>query len=426
VSAGGSDGYVRGYTASGVEMFTRQFGTTGADAATALLVRDNGSGGLDIFTGGVENNRGVLRSFSYSASAGFSTGATRDIGYFYKGAINAIVADGSSLYVGGEIGADRLTLGTAAQGAVASQEGFVARLNADLISTNLDRASYLGSAQDDAVRSLAIVNGELYAAGVTGGVMANTGAAKSQMSFLSRLGADGETDWMRTFTSAGGVVSLTDIAVDTSGASALDVLGLPRGTVAVNDSGLLTTRSALRVGDEFKIGADGRRLTTIRITEKDTLSSLVISINRAVGSVGRAQIVKEDGVERIKITPRAGQAIRLDAGRSDRDALPGLGLSQGIIATTDAGRGALKSYGLGLIGLKLDSAPAIASAKAELSAAVSIVRVAYDALLNPNAKPLTEEEQALQARRQNMGAAPEYYSAQLANYQAALARLSGG
>jgi hypothetical protein len=417
---------VRGYTAAGVEMFTRQFGTTGADAASALLVRDNGAGGLDIFTGGVENNRGILRSFSYSTSTGFSAGATRDIGYFHKGAINAIVADGSSLYVGGEIGADRLTLGAAAQGAVAGQEGFVARLNADLTSTNLDRASYLGSAQDDAVRSLAIVNGDLYAAGVTGGVMANTGAAKSQMSFLSRLGDDGETDWMRTFSSAGGVVSLTDIAVDASGASALDILGLPRGTVAANDSGLLTNRSALRVGDEFKIGADGRRLTAIRITEKDTLSSLVTSINRAISSVGRAEIVKEDGVERIKITPRAGQAIRLDAGSSNRDALPALGLSQGIIATTNAGRGALKTYGLGLVGLKLDNAAAITSAKSELSAAISIVRLAYDALLNPNAKPPTEEEQALQARRQNMGAAPEYYSAQLANYQAALARLSGG
>ncbi|MBK6703869.1 MAG: hypothetical protein IPG56_09015 [Caulobacteraceae bacterium] len=66
ISAGGVDAYVRGYSASGLELFTRQFGTGGADAATALLVRDNGAGGIDIFTGGVENNRGVVRSFSYS------------------------------------------------------------------------------------------------------------------------------------------------------------------------------------------------------------------------------------------------------------------------------------------------------------------------------------------------------------------------
>jgi hypothetical protein len=340
VSAGGADGYLRGYSASGLELFTRQFGTGGADAATALLVRDNGAGGIDIFTGGVENNRGVVRSFSYKTGTGFSVGSTRDLGYFYKGAINALAADGSSLYVGGEIGADRLTLSNTARGAVAGQEGFVARIDADLTSTNLDRATYLGSAQDDAVKSLAIVNGDVYAAGVTGGAIAGSGAAKSPLSFLTRLGDDGDTEWMRTFTSAGGAVSLTSIAVDTGGASALDILGLPRGALATNDSGALTNRSALRVGDEFRIGADGRRLTTIRIGEKDTMATLVTAINRAVGSVGRAEIVKENGVERIKITPRNGQAIRIDSGRSDRDALPGLGLTQGIVATTDAGRGA--------------------------------------------------------------------------------------
>ena len=84
-------------------------------------------------------------------------------------------------------------------------------------------------------------------------------------------------------------------------------------------------------------------------------------------------------------------------------ALAGLGLTQGIVATTDAGRGALKTYGLGLVGLKLDSAKNITSAKAEISAAISIIRQAYDSLLNPNAKPLTDEEKALEARRQNMG-----------------------
>ena len=426
VSAGGADAYVRGYSASGLEMFTRQFGGGGADAASALVVRDNGSGGIDIFTGGVEDNRGVVRSFSYSSGAGFSVGATRDLGYFYKSAINALAIDGSSLYVGGEIGADRLTLSNTARGAVAGQEGFVARIDADLTSTGLDRATYLGSAQDDAVKALAIVNGAVYAAGVTGGVMAMSGAANTPMSFLTRLGADGDTEWMRTFTSAGGTVKLTSLAVDTNAASPLDILGLPKGALATNDAGALTARSALRAGDEFKIGVDGRRLTTVRIGEKDTLATLLVSINRAIGAAGRAEIVKENGVERIKIAPRNGQAIRIESGRAERDALAALGLTQGIVATNDAGRGALKTYGLGLVGLKLDSATAITSAKAELSAAISIVRQAYDALLNPNAKELTEAEKALETKRQNMGAAPAYLGTQLANYQAALARLTSG
>lgn len=424
---GGADGYVRGYSAGGAELFAKQFGTTGADATTALAVRDNGSGGFDIFTGGVESNRGVVRSFTYSAGNGFTTGATRDIGYFYKGSINAIAVDGSSLYVGGEIGADRLTLGAPASAAVAGQEGFVARMDVNLASTSLDRASYLGSAGDDVVKSLAVVNGEVYAAGVTTGVIAGQGASGTKSSFITRLADDGEAAWTRAFNSVGGMFTLSALAVDTSGASALDVLGLPRGQVATSDNNYLVNRSALRAGDEFQIGVDGRRLATIRIGEKDTLASLVNTINRAIAGAGRATILREDGVERLKIEPLAGKAVRIEDGREGRDALGALGLKRGLVAVNATGRGAIKTYGLGLLAadLRLDSKANITSTKAELSAAISIVRQAYDTLLNPNAKELTDEEKALQQRRQNAGAAPSYLSDQLANYQAALARLGG-
>lgn len=430
IALGGMDAYVRGYTANGVESFTRQFGTGGADAATALLVRDNGAGGIEIFTGGVENNRGVVRSFTYSSAAGFSAGATRDIGYFHEGAINAIAADGEELYVGGSIGADRLALGATGRAAVAGKEGFVARLDSDLVSTALDRASYLGSSQDDAVKDIAIVNGDVYAAGVSGGLIAGQGSSKSSSSFISRLGDDGEVDWMRAFSSSGGQLTLASLAVDANGTSPLDVLGLPRGVVASNDSGLLVNRSGLRVGDEFQIGVDGRRLTTIKITDKDTLASLAATINRAISGAGKATIVKENGVERLEITPSSNKAVRIDAGREGKDALPALGLIQGIVANNETmGRGALKTYGLGLIesDLKLDTKENITKTKAEISAAISIVRQAYEALLNPNAKAQTEEEKALEARRQAaLGQSPPaYLQAQLANYQAALAKLGG-
>jgi len=424
---GAADSYLRAYSASGAELFTRQFGTGGADTASALLVRDDGSGGMEIFTGGVEDDRGVLRRFTYSASAGFAAGAVRDIGYFHGGAISAIAADGASLYVGGAVGADRLTLGATVRGGVAGKDGFVARLDADLTSSALDRASYLGSAQDDAVKSLAIVNGTIYASGVSGGVMAGSGGSNAKTGFLARLDGSGEVDWTRTFTSSAGVVTMNSLAVDQTGASPLDVLGLPRGVVGASQSAPLVDRSALREGDEFRIGADGRRLTTIRITDTDTLASLVTKISRAIGGAGRAEIVRENGVERLKITARNGQAVRIDAGREGRDALGALGLTQGIVTTTNSGRGSLKSYGLGLIAsdLKLDSKEAIARTKAELSAAVSIIRQAYETLLNPNAAEMSDEEKALEARRAAAGAAPEYYSAQLANYRAALARLGG-
>ncbi len=426
LALGGVDGYLRGFSAAGLELFTRQFGTSGNDAASALLVRDDGAGGAEIFTGGVENERGVIRRFTYSASAGFAAGATRDVGYFHDGAINALAADGAALYVGGAVGADRLTLGATARGAVAGGEGFVARLDADLISAALDRASYLGSARDDSVKTLALVGGDVYAAGIAGGIIAGQGASGAKASFLARLDQDGQAAWVRSFNSAGGAFSLSGLAVDENGASALDILGLPRGAVAGIDVAPLVARSALRVGDEFQIAADGRRLTTIKIGAEDTLSTLVGAINRAMGGAGRAEIVREDGVERLRIRARQGRAVRIEAGR-ERDALGALGLNAGLVAENTNARNTPKAFGLGLLAgdLKLDSKAALVRSKAELSAAISIVRQAYDTLLHPNAKEKTAAEKALEERRQNAGPAPQYLSAQLANYRAALARLGG-
>ncbi|MBK6703868.1 MAG: hypothetical protein IPG56_09010 [Caulobacteraceae bacterium] len=111
-----------------------------------------------------------------------------------------------------------MTLSTTGRAAVAGQEGFVARIDAGLVSTALDRASYLGSAQDDAVKSLAIVDGEVYAAGVSGGLIAGQGASKSATSFMTpswrcrRSGLDA-----RVQSSAGRAVSLTTMAVDAGG-----------------------------------------------------------------------------------------------------------------------------------------------------------------------------------------------------------------
>jgi hypothetical protein len=220
---------------------------------------------------------------------------------------------------------------------------------------------------------------------------------------------------------------MTGLAADAIGSAALDALGLPRGTVSTNDSGRLTERSALRPGDEFKIGVDDRRLTTIRVNANDTLATVVANIARAIGSGGRAEIIREEGVERLRITPSATSALRIEPGADDRDALGALGLSRGVIAVNQVARGSLRTYGLGLVAadLKLEGKAAIAATKAELSAAISIVRQAYDRLINPNQKELTDDEKALEARRQNAGSAPAYYSAQLANYQAALARLTG-
>ena len=384
---------------------------------------------MRFLTGGVENDHGVLRSFTYSPGAGLSAGAVRDIGNFTKGAINSLVADGSSLFVGGTVGGERVSVGASVRETIAGQEGFVSRLDIGLTSNAIDRTTYIGSSGDDSVAALAFVNGEIYATGGAGGVIAGQGVAGKSSAFIARLGDDGDIAWARTFSTIGGAIAPSAMAVSTNGASALDTLKLPTGsTLSASNSTALITRSALRVGDEFKIALDERRSTTITINAKDTMSSLLARINRALGGVGRAQLLKDTNGDRIKITAADGHAVRLDSGREGRDALAGLGFKPGVIATKPSNPSVLRTFGLGIIAadLKLDSKDAIAKTRAELSAATSIIRQAYEAIVNPNAKELTAEEKALEARRRGASSsANSLYTAQIANYQAALARLGG-
>ena len=331
LALGGADGYVRGFRRAGVELFTRQFGTSGNDAASALLVRDDGAGGAEIFTGGVENDRGVIRRFAYSTAAGFAAGATRDIGYFRGGAINALAAMAPRSMSAAPLASDRLDVGRgSARGGVLAGRALSRASMPTSSAAALDRASYLGSAQDDAVKSLALVGGDVYAAGTAGGMIAGQGAAGGKASFLARLDEDGARPGCAPSIQPAGF-ALSGLAVDASGASALDVLGLPRGAIAGIDTAPLAAQRAAR---GRRVSACRRRTQAhaIRIGAGQTFSTLAAAINRAMGGAGRAEIVREDGVERLRITARQGRAVRIEAGREGRDALGALGLKAGLVA----------------------------------------------------------------------------------------------
>ncbi|MDX2235923.1 MAG: hypothetical protein NW203_00025 [Hyphomonadaceae bacterium] len=428
IALGGEDSYLRAYSSTGQELFTRQFGTSGDDAASALHVRDEGGGVTTVYVAGVENKRGVVRAFTASGGANVAAGPVRDIGDFRDGAIAALVSDGGDLYVGGAIGADRLSVGAAANASVSGQEGFVVRLDRDLASVTRDRTTYIGSTAKDSVAGLAIANGAVYAFGHADSALPGATRRGVGTGFAARLDDAGGVDWMRTFSSAGGAIAATGFAVDASGASALDRLGLPRGTLQTNDSTRLVDRSALRAGDEFTLSINGAAARTVRIRADDTLADLAVRIDRLVAGFGRARIVRENGMERLEISAQSGQSILLSEGAAGRNALGALGLNAGVIAPKAAAgaRGVVRTFGLGLGAGDLDvsTSAAIKKSKSELSAATSILRQAYEALANPNAPEKTAEEIDRENRIAN-GAVPDYTLSQLRNYQAALARLGG-
>jgi hypothetical protein len=93
--------------------------------------------------------------------------------------------------------------------------------------------------------------------------------------------------------------------------------------------------------------------------------------------------------------------------------LAGLGLSQGYIGAT-SGEGTIRTFGLNLSrSLTLNDATAIKTSGERVQAAMKAVRDAYRALAPA---PTTGA---------GSGPVPAYLTNQLANYQAALARLGG-
>ncbi len=427
---GGADAYVRGYSTAGAELFTRQFGGAGADGATALTLRTAGDA-IEITTGGVESTRGIIRQFTYSTTTGLSTGATRDLGAFGAGAaIKSLVIDGAALYVGGAVRADHLTTGGLARVAVAGLEGFVARISTDLGSAAIDRTTYLGAAGGDSISTLKIVGGAVYAAGAAEGAIAGAQRKGATDGFLARLDEAGDIAWLRNFNTSGGTLRLTSLAVDPEGVSALDVFGLPRGAVAARDSTRLIDLTALRVGDELSISVNEGRARRITISKDDTLASLASRLDQALGARGDARIVRDGEVHRIELTARRGDAIFLSPGREGRDALAALGVDAGVISirpTPDSpgGKGEIRAFGLGLSlsDLKVGDKDEARKAKIDISAALSILRQAYDALADPASLDKTDAEKAREQRLN--GAAPAHIQAQYANYRAALLRLGG-
>jgi hypothetical protein len=121
--------------------------------------------------------------------------------------------------------------------------------------------------------------------------------------------------------------------------------------------------------------------------------------------------------------------IEVAAGKTNKDALEILGLPEGVVRATKVvdgktvpADGKSMLYGLGLPSdLNLSSKEQIGHALSEITAAMGVVRTAYKDLVAA-ATPTSAQPAAAALT----GHVPAYLSNQIANYQAALARLTGG
>jgi len=222
------------------------------------------------------------------------------------------------------------------------------------------------------------------------------------------------------------------VAIDPQGASVLDALGLPRGTLSLNQSVDLTKQTTLRAGDTFKIEIQGTgaRTATITIDADETFDSLVHKINAQLGGIGKASVNYTGGGENLKIQVNAGRTINLIAGPDDSDALARLGLTPGVLTapatgsastTTTTQKGVTPTYGLGLTGgitgpLDISTKMGADMARSTLLQVLSNIQTTYQKTNAPPPGPATPGNHS--------GSVNAATTSQLANYNLALSLMN--
>jgi hypothetical protein len=308
-------------------------------------------------------------------------------------------------------------------------------LSADLTPGAGDSLSYYGGAGDDKITGLAVSAGKVFVSGQAGTDLPGQDPVGKKDGFVAQIDVGtGTVGWSRRFSGKSGYATPTALAVDATGSSVLDRLGLPKGPVDTTPSQQITAVSSLRAGDEFEVrsglGGVNKKVT---IETGDTLETLSTKINRALDFQASIKITTgADGTRKLTIAPlNARSTLQLIAGPAGKNALAALGLQEGVIRTATAdkngvlvpGDGLGQIYGLKFDGdMSLNSATSISHVAAELTTAMGVIRQAYKDLQTA----ATPASVLAQQKAVATGSVPAYLTNQIANYQAALDRLTGG
>ena len=433
VSVGGWDGYVQAFKAgepyptAGIVVKAvgqTQFGTGGDDTVDAMTID-----GSNLYTAGVEDGRAVVRRFTLDAAGVPTLASTRDLGAI-SGDIAGVSVSNGRLILTGTSRDSGLAAGATTTAHSGGKDVFVAALSTDLAAAPTDRLSWYGDAGDDTAADVKVHDGKVWITGVADRDPAakDTDPTKAYLTRLDPL--TGAVEYTRTWSGDGDQARPMTLAVASGGASVLDRLGLPKGEIDQTDSKRLIDATSLRVGDRFYVTpASGGRAQAVTIEAKDTLATLARKISVASGGQLKVTVASEGGTvtgkdgetttttggtQKLSIMAKDGKTgAILTSGETGRDALLGLGLSAGYIGVASADA-SVKTFGLGLpSNLTLNSADQIKAAGEKIQGALKAIRDAY--------RGLEPEEKTASAS----GPVPAYLSNQLANYQAALARLTG-
>ncbi|NIJ20816.1 hypothetical protein FHS95_002508 [Sphingomonas naasensis] len=429
----GADGsvYVGGRAATGIgDAFVARIDANGKIAERRTI----DSGGTDQINAlAVDGDGNLLAVVSQDGNASVrklsGTSLATDLGSINLGAADAraiaVAADGT-IAIGGATSA--ALSGSQVNARSGERDGFVARIDSNLSGSSV---TYLATAADDQVDSVAFLGGELYAGGRTTGDLAAPRRGPTD-GFVARI--DAGTGAIENTTQFGQALLRTEpvrIAGDTGGANAISALGFGRGTINASASDKVTTQTTLRAGDYFSIKADDGAVRKVTIAAGDTLKTIATRIQGMIGaSKGTVTATAVDGTQKLSITMKPGHELELIPGNADTDALAKLGIEPQRIATqATLSSSAPKVRPGGNFGMDLSEALNLSTldnaklAMKKIEDAISMTQTAYRSLFWDDAKAQMVDG-VKNAVTGTQSTARE--SAQLANYQAALDRLNSG
>jgi hypothetical protein len=307
-------------------------------AATAT-----GSDG-SLYVASVQNGEAILSKYAGGNITAAPTW-TEDLGALQAGgSIGGLAVSGNQVYVSGSTSNGNLTAGGTATVTAPSSGGldaFVFSATDNGTSATAGNVTYVGTSGSDTGGDVTVgSDGTVYLTGSTTGTFAgqSRNIANVTNAFAAAITPSGTVSWTKQFGGADGVSTGAGIAIDPSGSSVLDALGLPQGSVNPTQSVDLTQETSLRAGDSFQIQIQGvaPRTATITIAPGETYGSLVTKINAQLGQTGTAATNYTGSAENMTITANPGNTIDLIAGPADFDALGRLGIPAGVISAPAA------------------------------------------------------------------------------------------
>jgi hypothetical protein len=369
-----------------------------------------------------------LRKFDFSTPNQPVLATTRNLGSLGGGTLAGIGLDGGDIVLAGSSGG-ALSVGATTRAYSGGIDAFAARISASLTPGGADAIAYYGGAGEDRATAMTVSGGKVWIAGTSKADLPGLTKIDELDGFVASIDvAAGSVGYSQRFSGQDGFAAPSTIAVSQTGSSVLDRLGLPSGAIEYSDSQRITAATAARAGDTFQIRTrTGGRAVTVAIEEKDTLDTLAAKIRKATGYSIRVEVVSDSDTRKLQIKPINDRySLEILGGVGGKDALEALGLQEGFVRSTKVvddkilpGDGGTPMYGLKLArDLKITTKADIKTTLDELTLAMSTIRTAYRDLQSA----ATPKDPLANVK----GTAPAYLKGQIANYQAGLARLTGG